>query len=45
MQYLLNRKLRMRPVPKIIFKLDAAFEKENKLYEILSDIEKDQNIK
>ena len=44
MQYLLNRKLRMRPVPKIIFKLDTAFEKENKLYEILSDIEKNPDI-
>jgi len=39
-QHTLNRKLRMRPVPKIKFAIDKAFEKEQKLYEILSDIKK-----
>lgn len=33
----LNRKLRMRPVPKIRFALDASLKKEQRLYDILSN--------
>lgn len=32
----LNHKLRMRPVPKIRFTLDASLKKEQRLYDILS---------
>ena len=35
-QHVLNRKLRMRPVPKIRFAIDASFKKEQRLYDILS---------
>ena len=39
-QYILNRKLRMRPVPRIRFAIDATYEKEQRLYDILSHAEK-----
>ena len=35
-QHVLNRKLRMRPVPKIRFAIDISFKKEQRLYDILS---------
>jgi len=35
-QYILNRKLRMRPVPKIRFALDTIFKNEQRLHDILS---------
>ena len=39
-QHLLNRTLRMRPVPKIRFEIDKAYEIEQKLYETLAEEEK-----
>lgn len=35
-QFVLNRKLRMRPVPKIRFTVDASTKVEQRLYDILS---------
>lgn len=35
-QHILNRKLRMRPVPKIRFSLDNSLKTEQHLYDILS---------
>jgi len=35
-QYALNRKLRMRPVPKIRFSIDTAAKTEQRLYNILT---------
>ncbi|MBI5913421.1 30S ribosome-binding factor RbfA [Candidatus Azambacteria bacterium] len=40
-QYMLNRKLRMRPVPRIRFAIDTTYEKEQRLYDILSSTEKE----
>ena len=39
-QHLLNRTLRMRPVPKIRFEIDKLYEIEQKLYETLAEEEK-----
>ncbi|MBI1755080.1 30S ribosome-binding factor RbfA [Candidatus Azambacteria bacterium] len=36
-QHILNRKLRMRPVPKIRFAPDASVDVEHRLYDILSN--------
>ena len=43
-QHLLNRTLRMRPVPKIRFEIDKLYEIEQKLYETLAEEEKDGNL-
>jgi len=40
-QYILNRKLRMKPVPRIRFVIDVAHEKEQRLYDILATTEKE----
>lgn len=37
-QHALNRKMRTRPVPKIVFAIDAKYEKEHHLQEILSHL-------
>lgn len=42
-QHLLNRKLRMRPVPRIRFEIDATYEKEQRLYDILAQTEKEHH--
>lgn len=42
-QHLLNRKLRMRPVPRIRFEIDATYEKEQRLYDILAQTEKEND--
>ncbi len=42
-QYILNRKLRMRPVPRIRFAIDATYEKEQRLYDILATTEKEEH--
>ena len=39
-QHAFNRALRMRPVPKIRFEIDKAYEIEQKLYETLAEEEK-----
>lgn len=35
-QHTLNRTLRMKPVPRITFAIDKAFEKEQRVYELLT---------
>lgn len=42
-QHILNRKLRMRPVPRIRFAIDTTYEKEQRLYDILSRTEKEEH--
>lgn len=42
-QYILNRKLRMRPVPRIRFAIDTTYEKEQRLYDILAVTEKEEH--
>lgn len=42
-QYILNRKLRMKPVPRIRFAIDVAHEKEQRLYDILARTEKEEH--
>lgn len=42
-QYILNRKLRMRPVPRIRFAIDTTYEKEQRLYDILAHAEKEEH--
>lgn len=37
-QHALNRKMRTRPVPKIVFAVDVAYEKEHRLHDILSHL-------
>lgn len=43
LQYILNRKLRMKPVPRIRFAIDTTYEKEQRLYDILSRTEKEEH--
>lgn len=43
LQYILNRKLRMKPVPRIRFAIDTTYEKEQRLYDILSHTEKEEH--
>lgn len=42
-QYVLNRKLRMRPVPRIRFAIDTSYEKEQRLYDILAHAETEEH--
>lgn len=42
-QYILNRKLRMKPIPRIRFEIDATYEKEQRLYDILAHTEKEEH--
>lgn len=37
-QHTLNRKFRTRPVPKIVFSVDTAYEREHRLHDILSHL-------
>jgi len=39
LQHQLNRKLRMRPVPKLILKLDQTENKAQRIYELLKETE------
>ncbi|MCR4322875.1 MAG: 30S ribosome-binding factor RbfA [Candidatus Azambacteria bacterium] len=42
-QFVLNRKLRMKPVPRIRFALDVTYEKEQRLYDILEHTKKEEH--
>ncbi len=44
-QFLLNRRLTMHPLPRIMFKLDATEEKAEKIEETLNRIAKELNLK
>ena len=41
-QRALNRKMRTRPVPKIVFAIDLKYEREHRLHDILSHLNEDQ---
>ncbi len=42
-QFLLNRKLSMRPLPKIEFKIDETEEKASEIETFMNNLEKDKN--